>query len=527
MEREFVPYQEVDQTIFNRVIFKNWSGKHFNSIDDIEEIKVYYNKCYRSFEILLEQELNKCHPAGWILQAYIQLEAWTNLFFSDNPFVKGNEDYAPIGRYGWRFVIERCLEKLNSEFSFQKHRPTKENMNKVFTILFGMGHVSEYSNYLHFLGERLNSAKLVFSPYLFQSFPELNIEERKLFDAVTSSLFEKTDWSKYDKFSSSSEKMIEIVNEFSVKNFSISLPEVREVVKVFIEKISTKIGASILVYPLDDFIDLVSEVSGFDKAKIKSLVELSFLDVNSPNYKERDFLRKNQQSRMLFNAGLVLDLNSDFKSIYDKRSAKRKDIRNKKRHVIISPLSFGEWLDLFVHKIALGQRVDLKSNDKLKNQLASIESFYRIDVFEKGVMSLLEEKGFICFNLKKLNKKPIECGEIDVIAYSSKHDLLLIIECKALAPIVDARGLGQVINDHFKQKKYHQKFLKKIKWCEENIDSIISIYKERFEIKIEKIIDIKPFFVVSSNSSALNLIVDEYPIIVFYEFDSLLDERYK
>ena len=184
-------------------------------------------------------------------------------------------------------------------------------------------------------------------------------------------------------------------------------------------------------------------------------------------------------------------------------------------------MSFDEWLKVFQTSLVLGQREDLKQSSEMKNEIASIESYYRIKVFEVEVLKLLEDKKFVGLNLDKLNGKKIECGEIDILAYSEERKELFVIECKALTNVVDYRGLGQLINDHYEQKKYHKKFLRKIEWVNEEIESIKLLFKSRFNVDIPCSIRIVPYFVTSFNST-IGLIEDKYQILTFEEFDKLL-----
>ncbi|UII19617.1 hypothetical protein [Fulvivirga ligni] len=311
------------------------------------------------------------------------------------------------------------------------------------------------------------------------------------------------------------------MNNFSQEFYSISIEEIRLIIKTIIEKISNVTGASITVQPLNDFIDLLASLTGIAGSKIESLISLSFLNISAQANEQRDFLRKSQHNRMLFHAGIVLNLESEFETIYDKKTANRDDIKKSRQHILISQRMFVEWLDVYITKLSLGQRQDLKSNSLQNKAIAEIESFYRISIFEKEVTKLLEDKSNRCLRLEKVNGKPISCGEIDILAYNESEKLIRIIECKALAPIVDARSLGQVINDHFRQKKYHQKFLKKIAWVKSNMSSIRHEFLKRVNIEIAQDVTFEEYFITGSNDT-LKYLVDEYKVLTFEEFDDLL-----
>ncbi len=522
-EYKVSPYQTPQDSVLNRTIYKCWPKERFNEISDINSIKKFYNDCYDDLKNKLVKELNKIHPAGVILEAYKQLELWTVIYFEDGiDQVSGPKEFAPIGRYGWRYVIEIALERLESgEFPHDQDRPDEKQMNLILTYLIGMGQSSEFSNYLHYLNKQLSTAKILFSPDLFRELFTLEPSENELFQKIRESIFKKTDWDKYSRFSPNSDLITAKTNDFLEEFYSITIEEIQLIIKAIIEGISNVTGASITVQPLDDFVDILNSLTGIHKSRIVSLIDLSFLNINTDTYQERDFLRKNQQTRMLFHAGIVLKLESKLEAIYDKESAKRDDIRNSSQHILISPRMFAEWVDVFITKLSLGQREDLKINSESKKSIAEIESFYRISTFEKEVTRLLEVKGNKCLRIEKVNGKPIPCGEIDIIAYNDSEKVIRIIECKALAPIIDARGLGQVVNDHFRQKKYHQKFLKKITWVKSNIQLVRNEFLRRIDVEIELDVTFQEYYVTGSNAT-LKFLVEEYEVMTFEEFDSLL-----
>lgn len=520
------PYQDIKKEIYNKVIIENWPKDFYREINDLATIKNFYNHCFDSLNRRLENELNKYHPASWILEAYKQLELWSVIFHKEAmDLVSGYEEFAPIGRYGWRFVIEVSLEKLKYANNFNQDRPCEESLNTVFTLFLGMGECSELSNYLHFLNDKLSSTKIVFSPNLLTNPPEFDVEDKKLFEQIKASIATTVNWDKYEQFAPNNEELSLKVDLFLKKHFSISIDEIYIIIASIVEGISNRTNASITVQPYDDFVRLVNKLSRISVEKIKSLIEISFLNIENKNYEMRDFLRKNQPIRMLFNAGVVLDLESHFETIYDSRTALMGYIKDSKKHIIISPRLFCEWLNMFVIKIVTGQRIDLKKDKKLKHDLIAIETSRTKD-FEKAVTEMMYGFNFYCLNLSKYEGKYIECGEIDIVGFNKEANELFIVECKAYAPIIDARGLGQVLNDHYNQKKYHEKFLKKIKWVSEDRSRMKIIFKNKYSINISEDYKVIPFF-ITCTTSTLNLIEDNYKIMTFYEFDSLLKHGYK
>lgn len=519
----FSPHQNIIDGIINRVILKSWNPNYFHSINNFEEIKCFYNNGYENFEEILKEQLNKYHPASWILEAYIQLQLWSVLFFegSNDNFITGNEKLAPIGRYGWRYVIDVSVQNLAKTSIKNGARPTQEEKDIVFTALAGMCNTSEISNFFHFIGDRFNLNTLIFSPELFKGFPPLSKEDTSFLDKVKQTLDIAPDWENYEQFSPLNDVLSQKVDDLLLNHFSITLAEIQSIM-YWVEQISIKEAMLILVQPLEDFIRQISLYSGLSRSKIESFLNLTCFSTNVlRETRDRDFLRKSQRHRMYYYLGIIINLDSNLESIYDEETLKRSLIHSSNTHIIISPMSFDEWLKIFQTSLILGQREDLKQSSKMKNEIASIESYYRIKVFEVEVLKLLEAKKFVGFNLDKLNGKKIECGEIDIIAYSEDRKELFVIECKALTNVVDYRGLGQLINDHYVQKKYHKKFLRKIKWVNEEIEPIKLLFKSRFNVDIPYSIKIVPYFVTSFNST-IGLIEDKYQILTFEEFDKLL-----
>jgi hypothetical protein len=517
------PNQYISEGIFNEVIFASWDVKYFNYIDNIEDIKHFYNTSYKNFEDKLKIEIEKYHPACLILEAYKQLQLWTILFFEgkDNGFVTGDDSLAPIGRYGWRYIIDVSIENLNKLSSNNQNKPNSKDLDAIFTLLAGMSNSSELSNYIHFIGERLSSISLTFSPNLIRTFPSLSKEDEDFFYEIRKTLKGEPDWEKYSQFSPLSEVLTKMVDEFLKLQFSISYDEINIIVN-WIEKISEATGIFILVQPYEAFIRQLELFSGLSHRKIESFINLTcFISYNLKNDNYRDFLRKNQRKRMYYYAGVVIELTSNHEAIYDKESLKHFEVINANRHIIISAAAFDEWFKIFQTSIVLGQREDFKQDSKIKKDITKIESYYRIKIFEKEVLNLLETNEFVGLNLDKLNGKKIECGEIDILAYSNTRKEFFIIECKALASVIDARGLGQLINDHYEQKKYHDKFIKKIKWVKKEFDAIKLLFKQQFNVDIEENVDLVPYFVTSFNST-IGLVEDKYKVLTFEEFDKVL-----
>lgn len=521
-KNQITPFQKIDFNLINRVTFEAWPEGHFNCIEDIELIKKFYNDSYKNLENRLEKELEKYHPAGWILEAYKQLELWTVIFHGHSDQVTGIKKLAPQGRYGWRYIIEKSMEILSSDFKFSDFRPAEESSQTVITILFAMSQVAEFSNYFHYFGDKLSSAKLLFSPTALLKVPDLSESESKLFDQLLLSIFEKNDDDIYSDFLPTSEIVEKKADEFLKDVFSITLDDIQLFIEEGLLAILSMIHASITVQPLDEFVGIIHKKTNLSIDQILSIMSLCFYRLDVRKTQSRDFLRKSQQDRMLNFAGLIIELTEDYETIYDEKTVGRIYDEKQPFHVIISTEMAIDWMNAFVPRLVLGQRTDLKSDEELKNKLADLESFYHKNIFESQVTGLLQKQGFHCFNLSKVDRKLIECGEIDILAFLEATKELIIVECKALSPAVDARGLGQIISDHYNQKKYHKKFLRKIKWVQNNTESLSIIIQSKFSIQGSiEINKISPFFITCYNN-AIGLFENNYKYMTYYEFDKHL-----
>ena len=74
-----------------------------------------------------------------------------------------------------------------------------------------------------------------------------------------------------------------------------------------------------------------------------------------------------------------------------------------------------------------------------------------------------------------------------------------------------------MFNDHFKQKKYDQKFKNKIEWLRINFKYIVKEFENKYNIINIEIINVIPIF-ITKNPSIIKFYVNEYTIFTFDEF---------
>jgi Holliday junction resolvase-like predicted endonuclease len=531
LKKHLSPEYQVDFPLLSIIAYEVWPKDKFNTLETTEDCKHFYNLAYNRLHEELIQTLNKYHPAAWVRVAYIELEIWSLVLFNNETKrnvgnVKGPEIFAPIGRYGWRYVIEISLEKSKNTSVNHSSRPDRKEVAKVFTILLALSHCSEYSNYLHYFKSNLSSARVKLNPYVFTKGLQFNSKETAFYKGIINYMKEKPNWEKYKDFAvDNDERLMGMINATLEKYFGFNLKQVRTLAEVFISKISPRIGASILVTTYDEAISIFSKFSEFPPHLSKSIIDFILLDNQSATYHNRDFLSRSQQERMLNFSGAIIYLEEHLETIYDPRAARFDFVMASKKHIILTGTLIAEWLDVFVSRLVYGQRQDLKNlNIDINQAISHIEEYFHKNLFETKLKQLITNKGYYCISIDKINGTTIPCGEIDIIAYQPTSNTLLVIEAKYHAPAKDARSMGKVISDHFKQKKYHQKFLTKINWVSGNLDIIKDIYNKQFNIQTDSSCRIEPYFITGS-SNAVKFLVDNYKVYTFYEFDKVLDEK--
>jgi len=518
-----------DKKTINSITLNAWPKKYFNQIEGVDIIKDYCNTAYRIAELQLIEIMQKYHPISWIIEAYQQLQVWTMVKEGVDPNLDTSipDDLYPIGRYGWRYVIEKSIEYLAEENKFYHEldiiQDIPEEVNStIFTLLFIMGQTSEVSNFMHVLNNRfIDNPSISFAPNSLLSPPKLSETDNLLFNSILESVQDKEKLNGYDSFLPSNSRVIKKVDDFLKKNYNLSFSLIEEF-GFYLTSLSNEYKASTLIIPLSEFVESVVDKTSLDFIQTLNILKLAFLDIENLNNYSRDFLRKSEQDRMLNYAGIIFNIDLSLLQL------QRENTLNESSLIIISPLLIPEWANNFLYRLALGRRSDLKHTQSLKLQISEIESFYRKNIFENEVMELLRNRDFFCFNLDKFENKKIPCGEIDIIAYRVLSNELYILECKALAPITDARAMGQVISDHYYQKKYHEKFLKKIDWLRNNEYKIKCYIRNYYKENINEDNSlIKSYYISCYYNPISNFQENEYKAITFYELDKELTERYQ
>ncbi len=528
----YAPAYRIELPVLSKVLYKVWPKEVFNTILGIENCKSFYNDAYNAILQEIGVILNKYHPAGWVRESYIQLEAWTLLWFKNQSVdigikISGPKNFVAGGRYGWRYILETSLEKTDKSLIISTERPEKSDVSRVFTLLMALAQSAEMSNYLHFIPNYFKTVSLNFSPHALLNPPSLDKNEQESFTGVITLLSASPNYKLYPNLVPDENKtLMEMIDTFLEINFGFSLDEIRTFTQKTLSGIIERSGASIIVHSVEEIIEICSESSNLGTEKIKRIFDFILLDVHDMNYTQRDFLKKSQQKRMVNYCGAIIYLSDSLETIYTHSAANLPYIKQCKRHLMLSPILIAEWINNFVMRLVYGQRLDLKIlSPQINNEISLIEEYFHKEIFEKNVISLLSKNNFQCINLKKYNGKELECGEIDVLAYRENSNELFIVESKNLAPTRDAKGIGQVVSDHFKQKKYHNKFLRKIEWVNKNLDYVGTLFLKEFNILFPEKITIHKFY-VTGRESIVKFMVSDYEVLSFSEFDFFLKKTY-
>jgi hypothetical protein len=495
------------------------------------EAKEILRLAYDLALIELHRLVDSRNTAGWVLEAYKQTLMWTAVLRNEtlvNQHFEAPKSLAPIGRYGWRYVIEYSLNKrsLNSN---SRMAPQIHEVSKAFTLLAILANSSEWSDLMHFFPDvyglvefDLDQEYGLLSPILDKKAEAALVERANYMQKVEGDIWQKNIMSS----NKSADCNIEPTLGFFLNEaYGFTVDQIRQVIDALA---GTALASGIvIILPGPYLIDWVAEEGGVDKNLVKKVIDFMLLSSDALNSVGRDFFNKRDPLRMINYAGVRIDRLKNLKSIYPKQAITKDHIKKASWHVIINIFMVGEWFDTFLHKCANGQRQDLKAHPLLNRGLEEIEQYQRRNVFETIVANIFFEYEYKC--LKSLKKcindngrlVPLPCGEIDVIAYNSVSRIVFVVECKAGAPAIDSRAFSQQKNDHFLQKKYHQKFLSKIKWVRDNIEYVTGLDGLASDGNVCSPVKIFPVM-VTRYPNIVRFYVNEYPVITFAELGEVI-----
>lgn len=493
-----------------------------------EVLKLAYDLALARLHKLMDSR----NSASWILEAYKQIFMWTMVLRKEhlpNQYFEAPKELAPIGRYGWRYVIEYLLKKGNLN-SISRMPPNIDEVSEAFTLLAILANSAEWSDLLHFFPDVYGGVKFDLDQEFGLLSPILD-QKAKAALVARSKYMQKVEWDVWRKYAKSESKGIEhsiepALNLALSESYGFTVDQMRQVVDA-LGKTALSSGY-VLIIPGPYLIDWVAEEGGVAKALVKKVFDFILLSSETLRSVDRDFFNKRDPLRMINFAGVRIDRLKNLKSIYPKESVGKPHVKKASWHVIINIFMIGEWVDIFLHKCANGQRQDLKSHPVLNRALEAIEQHQRRNVFETVVADIFSEHKYKYIkSLKKYKGEAgrmvaLPCGEIDVIAYSAVTGVMFVVECKAGAPATDSRGFSQQYKDHFEQKTYHQKFLSKIEWVKSNVNYLMGLSELSSGLDGKSPIKIVPVM-VTRYPNIVRFYVDEYPVITFAELGEHID----
>jgi len=521
------PVCDLDLELVEYVVDKSWPITADRLVRGPNNVKAVFNSAFHTLNNELIQILRSIDPNGCIVEGYKQLELWTILYHhahdgTDNAGIEGPVELAPAARYGWRYVIEKSLELTDND-QYIKIRPANSEIATIFTILICMNWCSEWSDFLHFFPDDLSSVFITKHPPFLLSSPNLSGLEDKAFFEKRQYIALRVPPNKYEQFNPTLDdlELKNLINRFLRSNFGFELSHIIQFTEFLAVEICKHI--SITVHSFEYVSSWLSDGTKNDKSVVKSFLNFILLSPVKIRKEKRNYLSKSQQARMINYCGLRLPNVRNLEAIYDSEAARRDYILNDKQHIILSPFMLGEWLDSLKYRLTHGQRSDLRTTSKKNKQLADIEDYYRCQIFEGELFKAIESIGYIGFlNLIKYTKsgkaERIPCGEIDIIAYNKTLKMLLLLEAKAHAGLIDSRSIHQCYQDHFTQKKYHQKFSEKIKWVKGNMNTIKDMFLTTYcDIDLFDVKQFKPIF-ITKYPSIVKYYVTDYDVMTYFEF---------
>lgn len=516
------PQGSFDMRIADALFLKAIPREMGKTISGSANIIALMNVIYTEAESTTKKILASRDATAWIHIAYMEIERWT-LVYREKMLPEGVSapasavrELAPVGRYGWRYVIDLVLPWVGRS-QIRLETPAASDIDEIFTLLTIMSTTSEYSNFLHYFGAH---------------FPDISLDCTSTQELLAPEFLRNPrlqQWMKYLLRTHATEEhpdlspnmgtkwVAKILDEKFVESEGFRVEAISRA--IFALRAAPELTTSIVLHSLGYIEEWISDLSGIPKVKVGKILNFISLSQSKINV-ERNFLQKSQMQRMVNYAAVILPSNSNLESLYSDHDL-TPHIVSAKKHILLSFPMFGEWCDIFINKLITGRRHDLKAT-RIGSALSQLEQHYTTKVFEPAVVKILEKWGLrVVWSVQKTasDNKRLPCGEIDAIAWDAKSGTLILVECKVTVPMTDFRSLSQQYNDYFESKKYHEKFLKKIDWLLSNIGEVKLIFKRTLNVEIEVNDNDIGKLMVTRTPAITRLIVDEYQTCTYWELD--------
>lgn len=512
------------EKLLNKHSLRKFQGKR---IEGSENLRLFLNELYKQSEREIHQLLSSREPAAWIRVAMEQLARWTVIYLDNKVDGERKNDevaalsLAPVGRYGWRYVIDVSLRNVTSSSKVFRGIPEEDDILQAFSLITIMNLSSEWSNFFHYFGKEFPFFYAETEPLSSILMPQLMPEHDEEFQRRVGYVQQSPDWRNLnDVYPSITEgKYAQILDAALQPNVGFSICDFHKFLKALIE-ITCPYIPIVIVHSRNYLSELISYISGMSISKVNSIIDFAFLSKDKLSDTSRDFLKRSDMARMLNFAGIVLPRIRHLDALYDLSSVPS-TVLTDNEHVIISVPMLAEWIDYLSWSLIHGLRTDLKKINWLRPALNQLEEYYRRQIFEGSLAALYGEMGYeYIWGLKETSTgRLLPCGEIDLLAYDPLTNTLDIVEAKAVAGATTFRGWHQAYQDHFNQKKYHQKFISKINWVQGSTEIVRHEFKQKCGVEMQPNFSVHAKFVTKS-PSIVKFYVSEYEVLTYEELRS-------
>jgi len=509
-------------------IIVNSSNKR---IEGSENLRLFLNDLYKKADLEMQQLLSSREPAAWIRVAMEQLVMWSFIYRDDKVGAKKEEgetaplSLAPIGRYGWRYIIDVSFRHITSSSKVFCGIPDEEDILQAFYLMTIMSSSSEWSNFFHYFGREFPYFYTELKPLSSVLMPQLMPEHDQEFQSRILYVGQKPAFQNSEEIypDITSGKYAQILDAVLQTNLGFSVSDFDRFLNALIEIAPPYV---LVIHSRKYLSEWIAYISGMEIKRVNNIIDFAFLSKSKLPNASRDFLKRSDMLRMSNFAGIILPRICHLDVLYN-LSDLRREVLTDNEHLIISAPMFAEWIDNLSNSLVHGVRTDLKEISWFRPALNKLEQYYTKQVFEGVLAELYKEMGYwYIWGLKELSTgKLLSCGEIDLLAYNPLNNTLHIVEAKAIAGVINFRNLHQIYKDHFTQKKYHQKFLSKIAWVKANRETIGHEFKHKCNIEIQPDFSVCAKFVTKSRT-ILKFYVTEYEILSYEELqDSFRSPR--
>ncbi len=445
---DYGPIADFDDDVIARCVAPLAIGSTVYGVraNKAEMNRIYTNALNELHNLIKERDI-----PGWLHEAYRQLELWTLMYW----IIKRKDDdlyhmktWSKIGRYGWRYVIDIALAELNPARQITLGTPRGRDIKKAWTLLVIMEITSEYSNTLHYFADKLEVTGVGYAFDKNDMFDVTYPEPGNAFMQKQIAYLLEGGTSKHypdlHPYVNASSGFCLRMDAFLEKHFGFNMRSVSDILNALLDKFKDK--GSVILSPGDRIVEMVSEAIQEREERVRRVILFVLLSKGKIEGIKRDFLRKAQTERMFHHAGILVPTLADTEMLYyhvdrsEISSAEWRAISLAEWHMMLSPGLLAEWRESLGMRVMHGQRPDLKRNAAQRLDIEAIEEYFRKDVFEVSITSMMETHGFrVVRQLKDYQqgtaRVELQCGEIDCLGIRPDDKTMLLVEAKCFARV--------------------------------------------------------------------------------------------